>query len=83
MRSTFVLATALVASLVLPTSAAFAQGIEIGPRGVEVNPGPPPPDRHWSAGDCEELRAACLHKEELGEEGQGNCQRYRAVCGRD
>jgi hypothetical protein len=28
-------------------------------------------------GQCRELRQACLHKEELGEEGLGNCQRYR------
>jgi hypothetical protein len=28
------------------------------------------------------LRAACLHKEDLGEQGQGNCQRYRQMCGR-
>jgi hypothetical protein len=29
------------------------------------------------------LRQACLHKEELGEEGLGNCERYRRRCGRD
>jgi hypothetical protein len=23
-----------------------------------------------------------MHKEELGEQGQGNCQRYRQMCGR-
>jgi hypothetical protein len=27
------------------------------------------------------LRAACMHKEELGEQGMGNCRRYRAICG--
>jgi hypothetical protein len=26
------------------------------------------------------LRQACLHKEELGEEGMGNCQRFRRMC---
>ena len=30
--------------------------------------------------DCGELRAACLRKEQLGEVGQGNCQRYREQC---
>jgi hypothetical protein len=30
--------------------------------------------------DCRELRLACLHKDELGEQGQGNCQRYREIC---
>ena len=27
-----------------------------------------------------ELRRACLFKEDLGEVGRGNCQRYRALC---
>jgi hypothetical protein len=31
-------------------------------------------------GECRELRLACVHKEELGEQGQGNCRRYRQVC---
>jgi hypothetical protein len=26
------------------------------------------------------LRQACLHKEELGEQGMGNCRRYRELC---
>jgi hypothetical protein len=26
------------------------------------------------------LRKACLHKNELGEQGMGNCQRYREMC---
>jgi hypothetical protein len=26
------------------------------------------------------LRLACLHKEEMGEQGQGNCRRYHKVC---
>lgn len=30
---------------------------------------------------CHELRLACEHKEELGEEGRGNCRRYRETCG--
>jgi hypothetical protein len=30
--------------------------------------------------DCEELRAACLNKEQLGERGEGNCRRYRQLC---
>ena len=38
------------------------------------------PHHHWSGADCRELRQACLHKEELGEEGRGNCRRYREVC---
>ena len=33
------------------------------------------------AQNCRELRRACEMKEELGERGQGNCQRYRELCG--
>ncbi|MEK4032592.1 hypothetical protein WOC76_03375 [Methylocystis sp. IM3] len=36
---------------------------------------------HWGYGpDCRELRRACLFKEDLGEVGRGNCQRYRTLC---
>jgi hypothetical protein len=49
-----------------------AQTFEFGPGGFRVVP--------HSGGDCRELRAACMHKEELGEAGQGNCRRYRELC---
>jgi hypothetical protein len=26
------------------------------------------------------LRQACIHKDELGEQGAGNCRRYRQAC---
>src|SRR3954447_3915702 len=29
---------------------------------------------------CEELRAACESKRQLGEQGEGNCRRYRQMC---
>jgi hypothetical protein len=29
---------------------------------------------------CEELRQACLRKDQLGEQGEGNCRRYRQTC---
>lgn len=35
----------------------------------------------YGGGSCRELRAACMHKEELGEVGRGNCRRYRETCG--
>ncbi|KAF2989990.1 hypothetical protein OGR47_17755 [Methylocystis sp. MJC1] len=36
---------------------------------------------HWGSGaNCRELRRACMYKRELGEEGMGNCQRYRELC---
>lgn len=35
----------------------------------------------WGYGaNCRELRRACMYKRELGEEGMGNCQRYREMC---
>lgn len=33
-----------------------------------------------SRGECSELRRACLNKERLGEQGEGNCRRYRTLC---
>ena len=45
--------------------------------------GPPPPPRDeyaYRGGGCRELRQACLHRDELGEEGMGNCRRYRELC---
>jgi hypothetical protein len=41
---------------------------------------PRPPAYAYGGGGCWQLRQACLHKEELGEEGMGNCQRYRELC---
>ena len=71
-------ALAIVAAAALfPPVPAFSQGIEIGPGGVHIDRGRARKDR-----DCEELRLACLHKEELGEEGEGNCRRYRETCRR-
>jgi hypothetical protein len=34
----------------------------------------------YGEGGCWQLRQACLHKGELGEEGMGNCRRYRELC---
>jgi hypothetical protein len=34
------------------------------------------------AQNCNELRLACEHKDQLGEQGQGNCQRFREQCER-
>ena len=67
------------ALLALPTSA-FSQAVEFGLEGFRIRPH----HRHYEygadQGECKELRLACLHKEELGEQGQGNCRRYREVC---
>ena len=72
-------ATAAAALFAFPASA-FSQGIEFGPGGVRIEEPPYNQGRSISGGQCRELRRACLHKEELGEEGQGNCRRYRQIC---
>jgi hypothetical protein len=78
---TYALAIAVMALFAFPASA-FAQviqapGIEIGPGGVGIGDDD---EEGASRRECEELRRACLHKEELGEEGEGNCRRYRETC---
>jgi len=35
------------------------------------------------AQSCRTLRQACLMKDSLGEQGQGNCRRFRERCGGD
>ena len=78
---TYALAIAAAALFALPTSALSqgvqVPGIEIGPGGVGISNDD---EEGASRRECEELRRACLHKEELGEEGQGNCRRYRETC---
>jgi hypothetical protein len=90
---TYVLAILTAALFVLPTSAFSQADFEVGPGGVYVGPRY---HRHYDdydggqygyqrgnrygGGQCRELRQACLHKEELGEQGMGNCRRYRELC---
>ena len=62
----------------LPTAASAAE-FGIGRYGVEVRPSRPH-GYYRDRPNCRELRAACTHKEQLGEEGQGNCRRYRQLC---
>jgi hypothetical protein len=76
MRLYALAAIVAAAALFFPVPAS-SQGIEIGPGGVHIDPGR---DREGLRGDCEELRRACLHKDELGEEGEGNCRRFRETC---
>jgi hypothetical protein len=89
------IAAAAAALLMLPTlsfaeapiSEVSSQGVDIqvGPGGVAVG------ERHRRSRsereevrrrgpDCRELRAACLNKDRLGEQGEGNCRRYRRLC---
>jgi hypothetical protein len=77
---TYALVIATAAFFALPTSA-FSQDVEFGPRGVRIEPGYQ--GRSAYGGECRQLRIACLHKEDLGEQGQGNCERYRRRCVRD
>ena len=80
----YALAIAAAALFAFPASA-FSQDIELGPGGVRIEPGYHHGyyyGRSAYGGKCRELRRACLHKEELGEEGQGNCRRYRETCKR-
>jgi hypothetical protein len=74
----YALAIAAAAALFSPVPAS-SQTIEIGPGGVHID-GDRDRDGAARQGDCEELRRACLHKDELGEEGEGNCLRYRETC---
>ena len=67
--------TLVVLAVLMAPLPAIGQTFEVGPGGVQIEP-------HGGGGDCRELRAACMHKEELGELGQGNCARYREMCGR-
>ena len=64
--------TLILIGLLIAPLPALGQTFELGPGGFRVYP--------HGGGDCRELRAACMHKEELGEMGQGNCQRYRELC---
>ena len=63
----------------IPSSAEAQPSIQIGPGGIRVED---ERDRRGRrrAGMCEELREACLNKERLGEQGEGNCRRYRQTC---
>src|SRR5215207_5882834 len=62
----------------LPSSAQAQPSIQIGPGGVRVDDG----RARRGGGQCEELRLACENKDRLGEQGEGNCRRYRQMCQR-
>jgi len=73
----YAFAIAAAAFVTCPASA-FSQGVEIGPKGIQIQP--QQQGRSVEKQDCDELRRACLHKDELGEQGDGNCRRYRSLC---
>jgi hypothetical protein len=77
----YILAACLATTLALPAAAVPAEKgsdarlTQIAYRSYDRDGG------RWGYGvDCRELRRACLNKQELGETGRGNCQRYREMC---
>jgi hypothetical protein len=62
-----------------PFAAQAQPSIQIGPGGIRVEDERDRRSRR-RMGVCEELREACLNKERLGEQGEGNCRRYRQTC---
>ena len=76
-----ILAIAIAALFAIPTTA-FSESINVGHGGARIGPsyGHHRLYNRDEGGRCAELRQACLHKEQLGEQGMGNCQRYRTVC---
>ena len=71
------IAAALIAGLgyVGTASAAPLKGAEpmIGSQSIV--------DHVQSSSYCRRLRRACQFKDERGERGEGNCRRYRRICG--
>jgi hypothetical protein len=37
-------------------------------------------DRCEESGRCRESRAVCTHKQELSDQGMGDCRRFRELC---
>lgn len=62
------------------SSIQLAQGIYIGPGGVDVDVEGRGPRRSYEDTTCARLRRACVYKNERGDEGMGNCRRYRRIC---
>jgi hypothetical protein len=62
-------------------SAAFAASMAgLAPSGGATPAAPSVQPIQYGSETCAQLRRACLYKRELGERGQGNCNRYRAEC---
>ena len=74
----YIFAIATAAMFAIPT-AAFCESVYIEPGGVRIGPSHHRYYNRDEGGRCAELRQACLHKEQLGEQAMGNCQRYRNV----
>ena len=63
----------------VPSAVAVPVGVDV--RGAGLVEGIVEQAQYGRGGYCERLRRACIHKEERGEVGEGNCRRYRQECG--
>jgi len=69
------IAAGVAALMSVPAADPATAGVRVGPFWFHGH------HHHYGYGaDCRDLREACLRKGELGETGQGNCRRYRAIC---
>lgn len=78
------IAAAAIGTLVVLGTPSLAQGIRIGPGGVQIDDGRgygEDRDERRFRRMCRELRDRCENRDIYGEEGQGNCRRYRRTCG--
>jgi hypothetical protein len=85
---TYIVAIATAALFAIST-ATFAENIYAGSGGVKKGPSY---GNHryynryeglydlYESERCRKSRAACTHKEELVEQGSGNCRRFRELC---
>jgi hypothetical protein len=71
---TYILAIATAALFAIPTAAVSESGHHRYYNRYEGL------YNRYESGRCRELRGVCVHKEELGEQGMGNCRRFRELC---
>ena len=67
---------AAAAALALP-AAALSQAV---PPRDEPPARAAPGEGHYGPARCQELREACIHKNEVGQRGLGNCKWFRDNC---
>ncbi len=77
----YILAACFAAAFALPAAAATPINSQDGMSVQQIRDRVYDGRGRWGYGpDCRALRRACLFKEELGEVGRGNCERYRTLC---
>lgn len=78
------IATAALGVLILQDVPSYAQSFRFGPGGFDYDDGRDYRDYREERRFrriCRELRDRCENKDLYGEEGMGNCRRYRRTCG--